>query len=206
NNTMTGVKSMLDTMGTVLENEPDIAEAIDSCSDRCDSLRDFITSYADVVRIPTARLTRIELGERIRSMKPFLEGLAGSSLEITIKTPEKDVFADADPVLLEQVIVNIVKNSTESIMSRGGEGNIEISVTANPPSIEITDNGAGISSEASKKLFSPFFSTKRGGQGLGLMMVGEILRQHGCKFSLRTDEPTESTTPLTRFKIEFSKR
>ena len=102
-------------------------------------------------------------------------------------------------------MVNIVKNSTESIMSSGREGKIEISLNANPPRIEITDNGAGISVEASKKLFSPFFSTKRGGQGLGLMMVGDILSQHGCKFSLRTDEPTGESTPLTRFKIEFKR-
>lgn len=205
NNTMTGVKSMLDTISTVMDNEPDIAEAIESCSDRCDSLKDFITSYADVVRIPTARLTRIDLCERIRSMIPFLEGLAGKYANIKLNLPEREVYTEADPVLLEQVMVNIVKNSTESIMSSGREGKIEISLNANPPRIEITDNGAGISVEASKKLFSPFFSTKRGGQGLGLMMVGDILSQHGCKFSLRTDEPTGESTPLTRFKIEFKR-
>ncbi|MDE5745864.1 MAG: PAS domain-containing protein, partial [Paramuribaculum sp.] len=199
NNTIAGVNSMLETTAMIMEQERDIADAIESCRERCKSMSEFITSYADVVRIPTAQLSPLDLRKRVERMMPFLEGLAGATAEIKVHFPDNATYANADAVLLEQVMVNIVKNSVESIADKGGNGRIDISVGNNPPRIEITDNGAGITPEASKSLFSPFFSTKRYGQGLGLMMVGEILRQHGCRFSLRTDQ----SDGLTRFKIEF---
>lgn len=206
NNTMAGVNSMLETVALIMEQEADLAEAIESCRERCASMSEFITSYADVVRIPEAKLDKLELNGRIARMIPFLEGLAGENIRLNFTPAEDEVFVNADTVLLEQVMVNIIKNSKESILSATGEGEINISVTARPKRIEITDNGAGISGEAAQRLFSPFFSTKRGGQGIGLMMVGDILRQHKCQFSLRTDTPAEenpAARPLTRFQIEF---
>lgn len=206
NNTMAGVNSMLETLSLIMEQEADIAEAIESCRERCASMSEFITSYADVVRIPEAKLDRLELNGRIARMMPFLEGLAGETIHIQFTPADDEVFVKADTVLLEQVMVNIIKNSKESILSASGVGEIKISVKARPARIEITDNGAGISGEAAHRLFSPFFSTKRGGQGIGLMMVGDILRQHNCRFSLRTDSTgVDSSTakPLTRFNIQF---
>lgn len=209
NNTMGGVNSILETLSLIMENEPDLTEAIESCRERCTSLSEFITSYADVVRIPPAKLSRLDLNSRIERMMPFLEGLAGPQIRVTF-TPsdKKELFVNADTVLIEQVMVNIVKNSKESILSGAGTGTISIKISDKAPHIEIADNGKGISRETAEKLFSPFFSTKRGGQGIGLMMVGDILRQHGCRFSLRTDPVSPEnpdSRPLTRFKIEFPK-
>ncbi len=199
NNTMAGVKSILETLSSILE-EQDLVEAIDSCNDRCGSMSEFITAYADVVKIPQAKLQTMDIANRIASLMPFLEGLAGSSatVRLTVSTSAPPL-AMIDPVLFEQTIVNIVKNSKESIESTGRHGNITITVTDSPVAVTVTDNGAGITPEASGHIFSPFFSTKRGGQGLGLMMVGDILRKHGCRFSLRTD----NRSGLTSFKIDF---
>lgn len=199
NNTMAGVKSILETLSSILE-EQDLVEAIDSCNDRCGSMSEFITAYADVVKIPQAKLQTMDIANRIASLMPFLEGLAGSSatVRLTVSTSAPPL-AMIDPVLFEQTIVNIVKNSKESIESTGRHGNITITVTDSPIAVTVTDNGAGITPEASGHIFSPFFSTKRGGQGLGLMMVGDILRKHGCRFSLRTD----NRSGLTSFKIDF---
>ena len=68
--------------------------------------------------------------------------------------------------------------------------------------MEITDNGAGIPPGGNSGLFTPFYSTKPGGQGLGLMLVSQILRRHGCRFSLSTDPETT----LTTFRILFPGR
>ncbi|GHT09454.1 hypothetical protein FACS189432_03080 [Bacteroidia bacterium] len=65
-----------------------------------------------------------------------------------------------------------------------------------PPSLEIADTGKGIDKETESKLFSPFFSTKPHGQGLGLIFIREVLLKHGCTFSIRT-----YPDGLTRFKI-----
>ncbi len=209
NNTMGGVNSILETLAMIMEDETDLTEAIESCSERCNSLSEFITSYADVVRIPAAKLDRLNLNKRIERMIPFLEGLAGPEIKLTFKPSViEELYVRADTVLLEQVMINIVKNSKESILSGNGTGMISITISDTAPHIEIADDGKGISKEAAEKLFSPFFSTKRGGQGIGLMMVGDILRQHGCRFSLRTDHIAQGAPegrPLTRFRIEFPK-
>ena len=80
------------------------------------------------------------------------------------------------------------QNSVESI---DHDGDIYISTTTDM--LEIADNGAGISNEASQKLFSPFFSTKPNGQGIGLIFIREVLTKHGFSL-LRTYEDH-----LTRF-------
>ena len=104
----------------------------------------------------------------------------------------KDVMLDA--ALFEQVLVNIIKNAAESIETDG-----EIIVrTLAPATVEVIDNGQGISKETEAKLFSPFFSTKPNGQGIGLIFIREVLMRHGCTFSLRT-----YVDGLTRFRIIF---
>ena len=100
-----------------------------------------------------------------------------------------------DPILFEQVLVNIVKNAAESI---GQDGDIEIHVSGNPVVLEIADNGTGITKDNEDKLFTPFFSTKPEGQGIGLILIREILTKHGCQFSLKT-----YPDGWTRFKICF---
>ena len=100
-----------------------------------------------------------------------------------------------DSALFEQVLVNIIKNAAESI---GTGGTITIR-TSSPARIEVVDNGPGITKETEAKLFSPFFSTKPNGQGIGLIFIREVLMRHGCSFSLRT-----YADGLTRFRILFN--
>ena len=96
----------------------------------------------------------------------------------------------------------VIKNDAESIEGDAGEngqqGEIIVRTTA-PASVEVVDNGPGISKETEAKLFSPFFSTKPNGQGIGLVFIREVLSRHGCTFSLRT-----YNDGLTRFRILFN--
>ena len=85
-----------------------------------------------------------------------------------------------------------MKNAVESC---GQTGLVEISTE--PNWVIVADNGKGISEEVAQNLFSPFFSTKVNGQGIGLMFAAEILRRHGFEFSLATD----ATDGITRFTI-----
>ena len=100
-----------------------------------------------------------------------------------------------DRALFEQVLLNIIKNAAESI---GNDGDIYIRTTPSPVCLEIADTGRGLTPEVSAKLFTPFFSTKPDGQGIGLMFIREVLTQHRCTFSLHTDDDH-----LTRFRIWF---
>ena len=89
---------------------------------------------------------------------------------------------------------NIVKNAIESITDKG-----EITITTVPKTLTITDNGRGISPEVAQHIFTPFYSTKPQGQGLGLLLIRDILTKHGCTFTLLTN-PDDG---LTRFTIMF---
>ena len=100
----------------------------------------------------------------------------------------------ADALQMEQVLINIVKNAMEAI-----EGNGFIRVTLDPQSrkLSVEDNGKGIAPEDVEKLFSPFFSTKKDGQGIGLTLVREILTNHGYSFSLKTLEKDFTVFTIT---------
>ena len=198
NNTTAGITSTLDTVEQALsteENMEDICEVMRVCTERCFSMSRFITRFADVVKIPEPTLTPVDLNDLAFTCKRFMEGMCTDrniKLHLEIDETLKEVKMDAS--LFEQVLVNIIKNAAESIEKDG-----EIIVrTLSPAIVEVVDNGKGISKEVEAKLFSPFFSTKPNGQGIGLIFIREVLMRHGCTFSLRT-----YADGLTRFRILF---
>ena len=199
NNTTAGITSTLDTVESTLtevENTEDIREVMRVCIDRCFSMSRFITNFADVVKIPEPDLRRQDLNTLVNSCKMFMENICyNREISISLRLSENQNEVMVDACLFEQVMVNIIKNSAESIDS---QGEIIISTTNNPVCLEVADNGKGISKETAAKLFSPFFSTKPGGQGIGLIFIREVLLKHGCTFSLRTYDDG-----FTRFRILF---
>lgn len=212
NNSMAGVKSLLETLSEIMTDDDGMKELVESCRDRCQAMSAFITSYADVVRIPSPTMRPVELNSFLQRQLPFLEGLAASAGNIAIELDLSDspVEISGDEVLLGQVMVNVVKNALESVSvfrrntydrSAGDyRGKVVISTYAvHPRTLVVTDNGVGVSGEVAGKLFTPFFSTKPDGQGIGLMCVGEILRRHGARYSLVTS-PADR---LTRFTVRF---
>ena len=102
----------------------------------------------------------------------------------------------ADEQQIEQVLINIVKNAIEAIELKG---TVSFNTNRDKKSLIISDTGTGISVEQSANLFSPFFSTKKDGQGIGLTLVREILVNHGFEFSLKTVAEKQ-----TEFTIVFS--
>ncbi|MCS3197744.1 sensor histidine kinase [Bacteroides thetaiotaomicron] len=198
NNTTAGITSTLDTVEQALSTEEgmdDICDVMRVCIERCFSMSRFITRFADVVKIPEPTLTPVDLNDLAFTCKRFMEGMCADrniKLRLEIDETLKEVKMDAS--LFEQVLVNIIKNAAESIEKDG-----EIIVrTLSPAIVEVVDNGKGISKEVEAKLFSPFFSTKPNGQGIGLIFIREVLMRHGCTFSLRT-----YADGLTRFRILF---
>lgn len=198
NNTTAGITSTLDTVEQALSTEEgmdDICDVMRVCTERCFSMSRFITRFADVVKIPEPTLTPVDLNDLAFTCKRFMEGMCTDrniKLRLEIDETLKEVKMDAS--LFEQVLVNIIKNAAESIEKDG-----EIIVrTLSPAIVEVVDNGKGISKEVEAKLFSPFFSTKPNGQGIGLIFIREVLMRHGCTFSLRT-----YADGLTRFRILF---
>lgn len=172
------------------------------CTERCFSMSRFITRFADVVKIPEPTLATGRLNELASMCKRFMEGMCNDrNILLWLECDPKLEPVRFDAVLLEQVLVNIIKNAAESI-EHAPEGTIQqgrvVVRTIAPTTIEVVDNGPGITKETEAKLFSPFFSTKPNGQGIGLVFIREVLTRHGCTFSLRT-----YSDGLTRFRIIF---
>lgn len=205
NNTMGGVISLLELLGESVEDE-DTRTMIESGENRCRALSGFIKSYADLVKLADPELILVDLNHELSEILPFLKALAGEDVILTQELTDEPLLVHIDPVMWQQVIVNIVKNSIESIHTRKQKENSykgRISITAEKTdsggiSVVICDNGIGIGAETSQKIFTPFFSTKSNGLGIGLTLVGEILSRHGCKYSLRTGKDY-----MTRFRISF---
>ena len=199
NNTTAGITSTLDTLESTfseMENTEDICDVLRVSIERCYSMSHFITNFADVVRIPEPQLRNHELNTVVTSCKRFMETICQNrNIRIIRELDEISPVVKLDSSLFEQVLVNIIKNAAESI---GHDGQIYIRTSRNPVCLEITDTGKGIDKETEKKLFSPFFSTKPNGQGIGLIFIREVLQKQNCSFSLRT-----YTDGLTRFRILF---
>ena len=188
-------------------------------SERMKSLSAFVTRIAEVVKIPKPQLQLCDLSEEVDACRPFLESLCtATQVRLEFNLTDEAAPVRMDTVQFQQVLINIVKNSVESIGPSpapslyGGEhtvqnnGAITITTQYSPSSggdggglLTITDNGNGISSDVAQNLFTPFYSTKPQGQGIGLLLIRDILTAHGCTFSLLTDPDDH----LTRFTILF---
>lgn len=199
NNTTAGITSALDSAWQVLSEEQgmdDLCGMMRVCMERCYSMSRFITRFADVVKIPEPVLAPVDLNVLATSCARFMESVCKErNIGLRLECDPEAGLVKADVSLMEQVLVNILKNAVESI---GSDGEIIVR-TAAKAFVEIVDNGPGISKEVESKLFSPFFSTKPNGQGIGLVFIREVLSRHRCSFSLSTYEDG-----LTRFRIRFN--
>ena len=199
NNSVAGITSTLDTVDDALQtmnDTDDLREVMKVCVERGYSLSRFITRFADVVKIPEPQLEEVRLNDRISACERFLENICQDhQVDLRMDLCEENPWVKIDTSLFEQVLINMVKNSVESIEEKGI---ITLRTSASPVMLEVADTGRGISKEVETKLFTPFFSTKPNGQGIGLIFIREVLMKHGCSFSLRTYEDG-----ITRFRIMF---
>ena len=148
------------------------------------------------MKISEPQLEEVRLNDRISACEIFLENICQDhQVDLRMDLCEENPWVEMDTSLFEQVLINMVKNSVESIEEKGV---ITLRTSASPVMLEVADTGRGISKEVEAKLFSPFFSTKPNGQGIGLIFIREVLMKHGCSFSLRTYEDG-----ITRFRICF---
>ena len=181
NNSVAGIVNLIDS-------EP--------AADRLKALSAFVTRFAEVVKIPKPQLQLCDLSEEVEACQPFLENLcAGKPVHLAFCLTDEATPVHLDTVLFQQVLINIVKNAVESI----GHNEGHITITTTPYQLVVADNGRGIPAEVAQHLFTPFYSTKPQGQGLGLLLIRDILTAHGCTFSLLTDPDDH----LTRFTIQF---
>ena len=153
--------------------------------------------FADVIRLPLPVKVPTNLYSLIEGVIEIMKQMAqNQNVKIDYKYERDQIMIPCDPTQIQQVLVNVIKNAVESIED---DGLIQVTLSSRAPQIVIVDNGEGISTEVKARLFSPFFSTKPTGQGIGLIITRDILLNHNATFSLMTDE----SSGLTTFEISF---
>ena len=162
---------------------------------RLGSLNEFMKGYADIIRLPNPTLAEHDAGALLQNCAQLFQSESEKKRiswrwELAEDIPSRRM----DRSQMEQVFINIIKNAMEAVGTdgtitvRSGRDNLKYFLA-------IEDTGGGISEEVRKNLFTPFFSTKDFGQGIGLTLVQEILNRHNFDFSLegKTGNPTRFT-------------
>src|SRR5436305_1997438 len=143
-----------------------------------------MNGFAEVVRLPPPDRRPTDLKRLIDEILLLLRPeLDRRRIRIDWEGAETLPPIELDRNQIEQVLMNVLKNAMESI---GEDGRIALRLE--PGALSIHDSGPGIPEEVRALLFTPFFSTKRNGRGLGLTLVQEILSAHGFTFSLGPGE------------------
>ncbi len=166
------------------EDRKDFAGALGVAISRTGRMNRFMQEFAEVVRLPAPRRRKCDVMELLEEIERLLreERVARGiewKWEVEYDLPEVEM----DPAQMEQAFINICRNGLEAI-GRDGVVTVRAGTDRDRPFVEIRDNGGGIPQEVRDQLFTPFFTSKENGQGIGLTMVQEILLGHGFDFSL----------------------
>ncbi|MDU0369054.1 sensor histidine kinase [Hymenobacter endophyticus] len=168
------------------DDQTDFREALDVAITRNTHLANFTASFANLVRLPPPQLQPTDVHELLRSIERLLQvQVTHRRIQWQQELATAPLVATLDPLQLEQALLNICKNALEAI---GQDGNLWVHTSLSPPSICIENDGPGIDPQVQRRLFTPFFSTKRDGQGIGLTLIRDILLQHNFRFQLATQE------------------
>jgi len=187
NNSLAPIRSMAATLATLISREPlpcdwreDVQGALGVIGDRAESLTRFMASYTRLARLPAPNKHRV-------SLAPLLRRVARLEQRCIIQLgdlAEIEVEADADQ--LEQALINLSKNATEAALETGGGVRVRLGSEGSAALIEIEDDGPGLAK--TENLFVPFFTTKPGGSGVGLVLARQIVENHGGSLTLANRE------------------
>jgi len=204
NNSVTASNSLLESSLTysrelTAESRPDFERALGVVIERTEQLNRFMRSFADVFRLPAPNkrpepvIALLENNVRLLSARRDAASVAWEW-----DVDDRELLVQMDRGQMEQVFLNVLQNAVDAT---GGRGTIALRVHARKggrPRLVVEDSGPGIAPEAQANLFTPFFSTKPHGQGIGLTLVREILTGHGFDYAL--EQPPGHPT---RFTILF---
>lgn len=189
-NTLTPVTSLAQSTTTLLDDaaaKEDVREAVKTIARRSEGLMDFVSRYRELLKVPQPVLTMVNVSGALQSVDTLMTNeLDGVEVDIDVTPASLEVAADA--ALLDQVLVNLVKNSLDAL--RGiDQPKITLSgqLRFGRVQINIIDNGNGIDTDSIEQIFVPFFTTKREGSGIGLSLSRQIMTAHSGEIAVESD-------------------
>lgn len=202
-NSMTPIVTLVGTIvkklrrketNTLIETKevtPEIVEktvkGLDLIDSRGKGLISFVQNYRSITRLPKPEFQVVNVRNLfLRVSQLFETQLDGTGIELRVDC-HPSVYINADGSLLEQVMINLVKNSFEALDERESP-RVELSAHSvlEQVVIRVSDNGKGIPSELIEDIFVPFFTTKQSGSGIGLSLSRQIVRLHGGSMTVQS--------------------
>ncbi|HEY0139507.1 MAG TPA: ATP-binding protein [Thermoanaerobaculia bacterium] len=182
NNSLAPIKSISGSLEQLLARDPlpddwrdDVASGMRVIGSRSEALTRFTRAYAQLARLPEPRKQRVQLAEVIRRVVAL-------ETRVRVTLAGESVTVDADEDQLEQLLINIVRNAAEASMANGGAVTVHWRARRGFVEVLVEDEGPGIAATAN--LFVPFFTTKPGGTGVGLVLSRQIAEAHGGTLTL----------------------
>ena len=184
NNSLTPIKSIAGSLESLLAKDPlpedwreDTRRGLSVIGSRSESLNRFMSSYARLAKLPRPDLAAVDLGPLIERVAKLETRMA---VAVEIGAP---VIVDVDRDQIEQVLINLVRNGVDAALETSGGVAIGWERRVNAIDIWVRDGGPGLSNTAN--LFVPFFTTKPGGSGIGLVLCRQVIEGHGGSLTLK---------------------
>lgn len=182
------------------EEAEDMHLSLQTISKRSAGLIRFVKEFKNLTHVSKPRLVEIEVKCLLEELAMLhKKELADHGIEIELKVQSDELKLSADKTMIEQVLINLIKNAIQAFDSQPAK---KIILSAHDSDghiiISVKDNGNGIDSDALEKIFIPFFTTKKTGSGIGLSLSRQIMRQHGGQISVKS-KLGEGTEFVLRF-------
>ncbi|MGH9448800.1 MAG: sensor histidine kinase, partial [Terriglobia bacterium] len=183
NNSLAPIKSMASSSESLLRRNPrpsdweeDIERSLRVIGGRAEALGRFTAAYASVARLPRPSMRPMEV-------EPWIRRVAGleNRLPVTL-LPGPGVTIQADPDQLDQLLINVIRNAAEASLQTGGGVRVAWRKNGSTLEVRVEDDGLGVANPSN--LFVPFFTTKPGGAGIGLILSRQIAEAHGGSLTL----------------------
>jgi len=172
------------------EDMEDLMYSLKTIENRSEGLIRFLNEFRNLTHTPTPKLKTENINVLLRGICLLMsKELKAKSIKVHQSFDEEVSEIPIDRELIEQVIINLVKNASEAFDSEQVDKNIWISSNLDAKRrvvISVKDDGAGIEPEALTKIFIPFFTTKKNGSGIGLSLSKEIVRKHQGNISVQS--------------------
>ena len=184
------------------EMKEELRNGLELISDTGKGLISFVESYRRFTHIPTPQPTLFYVGRFIERMTQLASHHHASHIAIQTDIRPDDLILYADEDLIGQVVLNLLKNAIQAIGPDHPDGQIMVRASCNSNEsivIEISNNGPVIPPEEAEHIFTPFFTTKEGGSGIGLSVARQIMRLSGGSISLKSNASNHRTTFVLLF-------
>jgi len=173
--------------------EDDLRRGLRVIADRSDALNRFMRDYSRLTRLPKPQLRPVDLGTLVRTT-------AGLETRMLIEIePGPEITMTVDPDQLQQMLINLIRNAVDVSVDNGGSVAVSWSKVGSWLNLFVRDEGPGIAN--SSNLFVPFFTTKPGGSGIGLVLSRQIAEAHGGSLSLQNRAQGKGCEALIQLPI-----